>query len=202
MHKFCFVNLTLLKLKKKKRLLTNCDSSCLSLDNRASCRAKLQLLHWRHTAAPCPVCGGAGGELRWGWWLGWATHYCYSLHERPDQACRSHSRKEVQLKDDYDWLLTVKECQLEVVKEPYGNGFYSWAFKKIVCRYTLHMCITSLCLLTFKTGEDGVIGMSVYRLWPFRVCNLGILRLPILFINCTVTEHTSEPLWVKHKQCI
>lgn len=67
----------------------------IPLDNCASCRTKLQLLHWRHTPAPCPVCCRAGGELRWGRWFGWAANHCYSLHERPDQACRSHSRKKV-----------------------------------------------------------------------------------------------------------
>lgn len=64
-------------------------------DNCASCRTQLQLLHWRHAPAPCPVCCRAGGELRWGRWFRWAANYCYSLHERPDQACRSHSRKKV-----------------------------------------------------------------------------------------------------------
>lgn len=67
----------------------------LPSDDSASRRAELQLLHWRHTAAPCPVCCGAGGELWRSRWLGWTTDNRHPMHERPDQACRSHSGKEV-----------------------------------------------------------------------------------------------------------
>ena len=97
---WCFVSLTFLRWRKNvtpDQLLFLRPS-----DNCASCRTELQLLHWGHTAAPCPVCSGAGGELRWGRWLRRESDHCHSLHERPDQACRSHSGKKVQLNDDYD----------------------------------------------------------------------------------------------------
>ena len=70
-------------------------------DNRASCRAELQLLHWGHSAAARSVCGGAGGELRWGRRLWWAAHHRHTVYERPDQAGWSHSRKEVRQKDNF-----------------------------------------------------------------------------------------------------
>lgn len=67
----------------------------LPSDDSASRGTELQLLHWRHAAAPCPVCCGAGGELRRSRWLGWTADNRHPMHERPDQACRSHPGKEV-----------------------------------------------------------------------------------------------------------
>lgn len=71
---------------------------CL-LDYCSTCWAQLQPLHWGHAAAPCPVCGGAGGELWWGWRLRWAAHHCHSLYARLDQAGWCYFGKEVSLVD-------------------------------------------------------------------------------------------------------
>lgn len=73
----------------------SCKSSSAPSDDGASRRTQLQLLHRGHTAAPCPVCRGAGGELRRGRRLGWAAHHRHSMYERPHQARRSHPGKEV-----------------------------------------------------------------------------------------------------------
>lgn len=69
---------------------------CL-LDYCSACWAQLQPLHWRHAAAPCPVCGGAGGELWWGWRLRWAAHHRHALYARLDQAGWCYFGKEVSL---------------------------------------------------------------------------------------------------------
>lgn len=64
-------------------------------DHSAPCWPQLQLLHGGHAAAPRPVCGGAGGELRRGGRLGRAAHHRHAVHEGPDQAGWSHAGKEV-----------------------------------------------------------------------------------------------------------
>ena len=64
-------------------------------DHSASRRAQLQQLHRGHAAAPRPVCGGAGGELRRGRRPGRAAHHSHPLHEGPHQTGRSHPGKEV-----------------------------------------------------------------------------------------------------------
>lgn len=81
----------------RRSLLACCSCKSVSApsDDGASRRTQLQLLHRGHAAAPCPVCRGAGGELRRGRRLGWAAHHRHSVYERPHQAGRSHPGKEV-----------------------------------------------------------------------------------------------------------
>ena len=72
-------------------------------DHRAPCRPQLQPLHRGHAAAPRPVRGGAGGELRRGRGPGRAAHHRDPLHEGPDQTGRSHPGEEVRPKTPIQW---------------------------------------------------------------------------------------------------
>lgn len=101
---FVFVFTPLLRIKgPSAQLAHSIDHPLFPLpsDICAPCRAELQSLYWGHTAAPCPVCGGAGGELWWSRRLWWAAHHRHPLHERFDQAGWSHSGQEVGL--SFNW---------------------------------------------------------------------------------------------------